>query len=123
MRNFAYGVLLGTVITPLVVLAVVWFGGTSVHATADPSGWETFLARRAFAASIARQATKLKNPVPPTSENLRSGLKIYRDSCSGCHGDSVNPSHWGTTAFYPRVPQFASEPPLRSDWQMFWIVK
>jgi len=24
---------------------------------------------------------------------------------------------------YPRVPQFDTEPRLRSDWQMFWIVK
>jgi mono/diheme cytochrome c family protein len=51
------------------------------------------------------------------------GMKVYRDGCSGCHGDYQKPSHWGTTAFYPRVPQFAKNAPDRPDWQMFWIVK
>jgi mono/diheme cytochrome c family protein len=66
---------------------------------------------------------KLQNPVQPNSGNLRVGMKIYRDNCVGCHGDSGKPSHWETTGFYSRVPQFALEPPLKPDWQMFWILK
>ena len=51
-------------------------------------------------------------------------LQVHnRDNCSGCHGDAGKPSHWGTNAFYPRVPQFDSEPPLKLDWQIFCIVK
>ena len=123
MRKFVCGLLVGAVLVPLATLAAALLGWTPVHATANPSGWETFLARKALAASIARQAPKLQNPIMPTSENLRSGLDLYRNNCEGCHGDSEEPSHWGTTGFYPRVPQFDSEKPLKPDWQMFWIVK
>ena len=123
MRAFAGGLLLGTLLTPLVALIAFLLGRFPVPATSVPPRWEASLARKAIAASVARQAQRVQNPVPPTNDNLRLGLKIYRDNCSGCHGDAGKPSQWGTTAFYPRVPQFDSEPPLKPDWQMFWIVK
>ena len=122
MRKFAYGVLLGMCLTPVAGLVAFLLGWTSVQATADPPRWERFLGGKAFTASMSRQP-KLQNPVLPTTNNLRSGLKIYRDNCAGCHGDFGRPSHWGTTDFYPRVPQFDTEPPLKPDWQMFGIVK
>src|SRR5579864_3796714 len=99
------------------------FGWVPLAATSDPPRWETLLGRRALASAVTRQASKLQNPVLPTNENLRSGLKLYRDSCSGCHGDAGNSSRWGTTGFYPRVPQFDAEPPRKPEWQLFWIVK
>jgi mono/diheme cytochrome c family protein len=123
MGKFICGVVLGVLISPILLTVVLLSGLAPVHATADPQHWETLIARKAFTESVARHAPKVQNPVVPTSSNLRSGLKIYRDSCAGCHGDSGKPSHWGTAGFYPRVPQFDIEPPLKSDWQMFWIVK
>jgi mono/diheme cytochrome c family protein len=106
----------------LLLAAAFVLGWVPVAATAEPSRWESFLGHRALAASLARQAPRLQNPIALTNVNLQLGLKIYRDNCSGCHGDA-KPSLWGTTAFYPRVPQFGSDPPIKPDWQMFWIVK
>lgn len=34
-----------------------------------------------------QRAIKMPNPVPPTEENLKAGLKIYNDHCVQCHGD------------------------------------
>lgn len=123
MRAFALGLLVGLSAMPLVAGCVFLFGWSAVDATSDPPRRETILARRSFAASVARQAPKVQNPIPVNSDTLKAGLKIYRDACAGCHGDAGKPSQWGTTDFYPRVPQFDSEPPLKPDWQMFWIVK
>ena len=123
MRTFVLGLLMGAFGLLTVTAVVVGFGFVPVAATSNPPRWEMFLARRALAAAIGRQAPKLQNPFPPGSDNLRVGLKLYRDDCSGCHGDAGNPSRWGTTGFYPRVPQFDSEPPLKPEWQMFWVVK
>jgi mono/diheme cytochrome c family protein len=50
-------------------------------------------------------------------------MKLYRNNCSGCHGDAGRPSRWGTQGFYPRVPQFAQSPPQKPDWQLLWIVR
>jgi len=123
MRRFVFGLLLGVFLIPLAAVIASLFGWVSVTATSDPPRWESFLARKAFAASVARQAPRLQNPIAPTSANLMFGMKFYRDDCAGCHGDAGKPSQWGTTDFYPRVPQFDSEPPVKPDWQMFWIVK
>ena len=49
-------------------------------------------------------------------------MNVFRDACAGCHGDPNGISQYGQ-GFYPRVPQFAIDPPRRPDWQLFWIVK
>jgi mono/diheme cytochrome c family protein len=50
-------------------------------------------------------------------------MKIFRANCAGCHGEFGHPSQWGTTGFYPRVPQFADVPPTLSAPEMFFVVK
>lgn len=123
MRRFACGLVLGVFLIPLVAAIASVLGMVSVSATSDPPRWEVLIVRKVLAASVERQAAKLQNPFPPTSANLTAGLKFYRNGCAGCHGDAGKPSQWGTTDFYPRVPQFDSDPPVKPDWQMFWIVK
>lgn len=123
MRNFILGLIVGSAALPILAAVIFLLGGSPVDATAAPPRWETALARRSLAASVARQAPKIQNPVPLSSDTLRAGMKTYRDACAGCHGDAGKPSDWGTSDFYPRVPQFDSEPPRKPDWQLFWIVK
>jgi hypothetical protein len=64
MQKFVCGLLVGAVLVPFVALAAAFLGWTPVHATDNPSGWEVFLARKALAASIARQALKLQMSTP-----------------------------------------------------------
>jgi len=123
MRMFTRGLFTGFLVGPLIAAGIAVSGFWPVIGTADPPLWETITARRALNASVARQAPRVQNPLSPSSEVLRAGLKVYRNGCSRCHGDFQKPSHWGTTAFYPRVPQFALNPPDKPDWQIFWIVK
>lgn len=123
MRNFFCGLLLGLLLIPLAALVASMSGWLSISATDNPPRWESFAAHKAFAAAVERQATKQENPIQATSANLIAGMKYYRNGCAGCHGDAGKPSRWGTTDFYPRIPQFDSDPPREADWQMFWIVK
>jgi mono/diheme cytochrome c family protein len=123
MRKFFCGLVLGFLLIPIAAVATGLLGGFSVSATDNPPRWESSFARKAFAASVSRQAPQLQNPIAPSSANLLSGLKFYRNGCAGCHGDAGKPSQWGTSDFYPRIPQFDSEPPQESEAQMFWIVK
>ena len=123
MKNFLFGLMVGLIALPLVIFVIATMGRFNVQATAEPPRWEKALARRAFDASVARHAERLQNPIAPTEENLLAGLMMFRNNCSGCHGDSDQRSVWGTQGFYPRVQQFAFEHPTKPDWQMFWIVK
>jgi thiosulfate dehydrogenase len=123
VRNFFYGVLVGVILVPLAIFLVVRAGLWPVAATVVPPAWESRLALRALRASVERSAPAEANPVAPTEENLLAGMKVFKDGCAGCHGDASGPSRWGTTSFYPRVPQFVQNPPRLTAPQMFWIVK
>jgi mono/diheme cytochrome c family protein len=50
-------------------------------------------------------------------------MKAFRRNCAGCHGKFGAPSRWGTTSFYPRVPQFADEGSELGPAEMFVVVK
>ena len=123
MGRFLAGLLLGITLLPALLLLAAVTGLFPVAATGMPSRWEEKIAKFGLKKSVQRQAPVLKNPLDGSEENLLSGLKIFQDGCAGCHGTANQRSTWGTTDFYPRVPQFGFEPPAMPDWQIFWVVK
>jgi mono/diheme cytochrome c family protein len=102
MRKFLSGVLIGIVLVPLGLFFVLRAGFWPTAATSQPSSWESRLASRALQASVERVAPAEPNPITANEENLLAGMKTFKNGCAGCHGDADGPSHWGTTAFYPR---------------------
>lgn len=123
MLKFLCGILTGIALIPLGFFFVLRAGLWPVAATSQPSSWESRLARGALRASVERAAVAQPNPITASEENLLSGMKTFKNDCAGCHGDAGHPSRWGTTSFYPRVPQFVQEPPQLTAPQMSWIVK
>ena len=123
MRRLALAVVAGMLTLPAGAWLLAWLGVWSFDATATPPAWERALARMAVGASVARIAPRTPNPLRSSRDVLLAGLKVYRDACSGCHGGPLRPSEWGSSDFYPRVPQFARTPPRKPDWQLYWIVQ
>jgi mono/diheme cytochrome c family protein len=121
--RFLVGFLLGVVALPALLVAFGFRGVLPIAATTLPPEWETRVASRSVTASLVREAEWLKNPLPATDETLLAGLKIYRNSCAGCHGDVGQPSRWGARNFYPPAPQFVEKPSTLSAPQMFLAVK
>jgi mono/diheme cytochrome c family protein len=122
MRTFFFGVLIGIALVPVASL-VLHAGFLPIAATSQPPFWEKSLARRAMRASVQRVAPPQPNPVAVSEENLLAGMNTFKNDCAGCHGNADQPSRWGTTSFYPRVPQFAQEAPHLTAPEMFWVVK
>lgn len=124
MRKFFSGLILGMLMPPSIFLGLAVTGRLSIAAKSPPPpAWEKTLAQYVVQKSIARQAPVLKNPIEASDENLLSGMKIFHDACDGCHGIADKKSVWGTTDFYPRVPQFGFEAPHLPDWQIYWVAK
>jgi len=119
--------ILTAVILFLIIAAIAGitahFGFLPVAATTTPPQWESTVGQSALRASLSRQAAGLSNPVQPSSEVLSAGQKIFKVNCAGCHGTPGQPSQWGTKNFYPRVPQFADQPPTLTAPQMFVAIK
>jgi thiosulfate dehydrogenase len=123
MREFLLGALTAPVALAVIALGGARLGVVPVTAAAEPTALEGWLAGVAVDATVARDAPHLSNPVPPTDENLRAGLRVYRNNCEGCHGGADRkPSPFGTS-FYPRAPQFPLRPPRRPDWQLHYVVQ
>jgi mono/diheme cytochrome c family protein len=114
----------GLVALPVVFLILGFAGALPFDGLHAPPAWEVSLGQSFLRASLASKADSLVDPVnPKDATQLMEGLKRYRNSCAGCHGDYGQPSAWGTLAFYPRVPQFAEKHPPLNAAQMFVVVR
>ena len=122
MGKVLAGFVLGIATLLIAGVCVTQLGLFPIDAKATPPAWEAALAGRAVAASLARQAPHVANPVAPTEANLLEGVKMFKDMCAGCHGDPNGESVFGA-GFYPKTPQFATAHPSKPDWQLYWIVK
>ena len=97
----------GLIFLPLLFGALALLGLLSSDSVSAPPGWEEEIGERALDAALDRRAEGLVNPVPSADEAaLVAGMTLYRENCAGCHGGLRGPSHWGSSGFYPRVPQF-----------------
>jgi thiosulfate dehydrogenase len=121
--KFLFGIIVGVVLLPCILLGMAIAGRISVKATAEPPRWERLLGQFALHRAIATQASETKNPYPPTEENLLAGMKYYREGCDGCHGLANKKSEWGAKDFYPRAPQFGFEPTRLTEEQLYFVIK
>ena len=97
----------GLVAAPILIILAGLLGLLGSTGTGTPPGWENELGERLLDTALEHRSSGLKNPIKSGDvAALGAGMKIYGDNCAGCHGDSSGPSKWGSTGFYPRVPQF-----------------
>lgn len=123
MRNFILGV--------VVTLLVIFLGGTAyltlgmypTSADATPSRMERRIAHTALDASMDKHAPHVTSPVPPTDENLISGMKIYTMNCSGCHGGLDRKPAALQHHVYPPAPQLILHPMDDPEWHIFYAVR
>src|SRR5260370_31632650 len=74
----------------------------------NPSWVEAFAA--GIAKSLAVPATyRLKNPYPPTAENLREGEEHFADHCAICHGNDGGGDSLFRKGLYPKPPDIRTE--------------
>lgn len=122
MKSFFLGVLVTLATLAIAGFLYLRLGLTEVRGDLPPSSFESYVMYRAVHASVRRDAPEIPNPISPTDENLIAGGKIYRNECSGCHGNFARPGQTGDTLF-PPVPQFAKAGTEYTEAQIFWVAK
>ncbi len=125
MRAFLWGILITLMLIVGAIIAVAELGYVNFRADAQPSAAEAKFAMSAVDASTDRHASDTKNPIQPTDENVNAGAVLYRNNCSGCHGDPVNTVATLGGRFYPPAPQFFHEVEMdmMGDSQSFYIIQ
>ena len=123
MRRFSSGFLAALILSALAVFLFLRFGMVDPRADMPVSAMERSMAMPSLDAAIERRAPEVKNPVPPTENNLIAGMKVYQSNCALCHGDIQQPHAKLADTMYPRPPQFVEDPADMPPNQNFYIIQ
>ena len=123
MRKFGLGFVIAAIAVLAAEFVYVRFGFVNPRADITENSVEKSIAMPALDASVDRHAPDVKNPVPPTNDNLIAGMKLYQTSCASCHGDIQRPDALLADALYPRAPQFVKDAPDMPENQNFYIIR
>jgi mono/diheme cytochrome c family protein len=74
--------------------------------------------------SATAAAKRLKNPVPPTSDAIAAGRRIYEEHCRSCHGEKGDGRGEKAAELSVAPGDFTDAPPMgrRTDGELFWQV-
>ncbi len=128
MGRILFGIILGLILAPLLVLAWFHWGNPPVAVADPPLPFERQIVHVPLNLRIDRD-----KPGAPSIEineaNLNVGAEIYRDQCSACHGFYGKPSKFAGH-MYPRAPQLwqkhkngsavgvSDDPPGETYWKV-----
>ena len=102
MGRFWFGLVVGIILIPLVVLLYFHFGRIPVAVNDPPFPNERLVTSVPLNARIDREMVKAP-PVQPDETNLVAGAHIYSENCAVCHGFHSKPSKFGLHMF-PTAP-------------------
>ena len=124
MRPWNFTLIL-LIVTATLIFAVVW---REVHhgfsARSEPSAIETFVATAARKMAVPSIYKNLRNPLPPSHENVQAGMEHFADHCSTCHANDGS----GDTLFgdnlYPKPPDLRSgETQHKTDGELYYTIQ
>ena len=119
--------LLGVVLLLIVISGAVfgWFkirGGFS--ARAEPSSIETLLATTARKMAVPSNYRQLRNPFPPSTENLQAGREHFSDHCATCHANDGGGDTLFGKGLYPKPPDMrTAETQSKSDGELYYTIE
>ena len=123
MRKFWLGFAIAAITVLAAEFVYVRFGFVNPRADIAVNPVEKAIAMPALDAAVDRYAPELKNPVPPTDDNLIAGITLYQGNCGSCHGDIQRPDGMFADALNPRAPQFLKDAPDMPESQNFYIIR
>jgi thiosulfate dehydrogenase len=128
MGRIVFGIILGVILVPLLVLAWFRWGHPPVAVADSPLPFERQITHIALNRRIDRE--KPEAPLIQPDENaLVAGAEIYREQCAACHGFEGKHSSFGGHMF-PRAPQLwdkhkngsvvgvSDDPPGETYWKV-----
>ena len=128
MGRTLFGMILGLILAPLLVLAWFRWGNPPVAVADPPLPFERQIVHVPLNRRIDRD--KPEAPTIPVDEmNLNAGAGIYRDDCAACHGFYGKPSPFAAH-MYPKAPQLwqkhkngsavgvSDDPPGETYWKV-----
>lgn len=111
----------------LVVGAITAAGYVWIHhgfrARDQPSGLETFVARRVRSLSVPAEAAKARNPISLTPAVLDEARAHFADHCATCHGNDGSGKTEIGQNLYPKAPDMRlPATQTLTDGEIYYII-
>jgi len=113
----------------LVALAVAaaGYGLTIVRrgfsALATPSAIEEVAATTARKMALPSTYRQLRNPIMPSTENIRAGMEHFADHCATCHSNDGGGQTLFGKGLYPKPPDLrATGTQNKSDGELYYTI-
>jgi mono/diheme cytochrome c family protein len=108
-------------------VAVLGYGLTLVRrgfsALATPSAVEEFAATTARKMAVPSSYRQLRNPFPPSTENIRRGMAHFADHCATCHANDGGGQTVYGKGLYPKPPDLrAAGTQNKSDGELYYTI-
>jgi mono/diheme cytochrome c family protein len=114
VRTFFLGLVLGSLVFPLIVVLYLVMGFAPAAATAPSMPFERFIAGTALEKRIRREAPH-RDLSTFSTQDLASGAGIYKKNCAVCHGAYGQPAPAIAKAMYPEAPQLLTPEGMVTD--------
>ena len=123
-KGFVLGFAVALVLLAAGAFCYFDFGFAPVATASQPMPFETFLAKHALKAALAKEASQ-PSPVDAGEPNLKSGAAVYRENCAVCHGLPGAPSTAIAKGMFPKVPQLFHGKGVTDDpvGETYWKVR
>jgi len=109
-------------------VAAAGYGLTLVRrgftALATPSTIEELAATTARNMAVPSEYRQLRNPIMPSTENLRAGMEHFSDHCATCHGNDGGGQTLFGKGLYPKPPDMrAAGTQNKSDGELYYTIE
>jgi mono/diheme cytochrome c family protein len=92
-------------------------------ALATPSAIEEFAATTARKMAVPSSYRQLRNPVMPSTENIRAGMEHFADHCATCHSNDGGGDTLFGKGLYPKPPDLRSAATQnKSDGELYYTI-
>jgi mono/diheme cytochrome c family protein len=93
-------------------------------ALATPSAIEVFAATTARKMAVPSGYRHLRNPITPSSENIRAGMEHFSDHCATCHANDGSGQSFFGKGLYPKPPDLrAVGAQSKSDGELYYTIQ
>jgi len=90
---------------------------------ATPSAIEEFAATTARKLAVPSAYRQLRNPITPTTENVRAGMEHFSDHCATCHSNDGGGQTLFGKGLYPKPPDLrAAGTQNKSDGELYYTI-
>ena len=89
-----------------------------------PSVIEEFAATTARKIAVPSAYRQLRNPIMPSTENIRGGMEHFSYHCATCHGNDGGHDTVFGKGFYPKPPDLrAAGTQNKSDGELYYTIE